>query len=145
MQQTTKILLVTSLLGLLLVGLVMPVTMAAAGRTSNAAASESKITIHMSSSEGGPAQRTFAANATRIYAVVTYEDAVNEFYVVRLTDLLGMRVLSQPVGPLTGSGVTSVPVSAERFMQTYRSAYGDMRDQAVPDSEAIVDACANRS
>ncbi len=144
MHRVTTVLMAASLLSLVAMGLILPASMAMADRAPAGLTSQSTVTVYMSSSEGGPRQRTFPADTTRIYAVVAYENAVQESYVVRLTDLSGIRVLSQPIGPLSGDGTASIAVSAERFLQTYRSAYVETRDQAAADNEAIVDACQNR-
>lgn len=111
---------------------------------------EGTFQIFMSDVENGVMRRNFLSDTNEVYAVVEYEDAVGEEFVIELRDLSGVRVKREEIGPLTGPGKVSVPISVLDFVRTYTSSLGSLlvdtdQGDSLPETVGtVVRNCANR-
>jgi hypothetical protein len=105
-------------------------------------AASTTLSIHMSDRDGGPAARTFVSTTNRLFAVVTYADAANESYAVRLRDMVGIEVFNAAVR-LSGTGKVSKPISVADFVAAYRGRVGTETDALDEGMGALANLCKN--
>lgn len=139
MHRLKAVLIALAAIGLSVLGL--SVSVRAASPVAPDAPRVDTIDVHMSLTDGGPINRGFVSTTTTAYAVVSYEGAANERFLVRQRDLSGIIVKDQRVGPVSGSGTASVAVNVADFVNAYRTAINSQ--SAVMDEElnAAVEAC----
>src|SRR3990170_5784833 len=134
MYRLTAVLVATSVLSLILLGLLLPAPSAQGWRVPNASPLATSLEIYMSATEGGPRQTNFLSDTSHVRAVIAYEGAVNEQYMVRLRDLSGITVLSRQFAPSSGDGQVSVGITADDFIASYKR---NADDQSNPLQEDI--------
>lgn len=134
MYRLTAVLVATSALSLIFLGLFLPAPPAQGWRVPDASPQATGLEIFMSATEGGPRQTNFLSDTSRVRAVIAYEGAVNEQYMVRLRDLSGIAVFSRQFAALNGTGQVSVGITADDFIDSYKR---NADDQGTPLQEDI--------
>ncbi len=140
MHRLNAVLIALGAIGLTLLGLGLSAR-AATGPVAPVAPRVDEIDLHMSGSDSGPVTRGFLSSTTAVYAVVTYEGAANERFLVRQRDLSGIVVKEQRVGPVTGSGTASVAIHVTDFVNAYRTTINSQAGVMDEELNAAVVAC----
>jgi hypothetical protein len=90
------------------------------------------LEVYMSDEAGGVVKRTFMSDTNRVFAVVSFEEAGNERYHLRLRDLSGIEVFREAV-TLSGTGTESREITTDDFVNSYEAGV-DTQGQALSDS-----------
>ncbi len=143
MHRLTAALLIASAVSLVAIGVLLPAAPAKGWLVEHNAPQAEEIAIYMSATENGPRQTNFLSDTNKLFAVLEYENAGSEEFVIRLRDLSGIVVVASTTPPLTGSGKHSAEIAIDDFVDSYERTLDEQETPLTESIDLAAEYCQN--